>query len=74
MADSATKKLTGPDGTFAGRYGLAFASVAGALLLELLFTTSICLIRLLHLHCPQLRSRFGMAARSPVLWQFCFRR
>src|SRR5258705_11996738 len=36
------------------------------------FTTSICLIRLLHLRCPQSRSRFGTAARSPVLWRFFF--
>src|ERR1700674_2519847 len=38
MADSATaKKLTRPGATFARRYGLAFASVASALLLDLLF-------------------------------------
>jgi PAS domain S-box-containing protein len=38
MADSATaKKLTRPVASFALRYGLAFASVAGALLLDLLF-------------------------------------
>src|SRR6201987_2386932 len=38
MGDSATaKKLTRSDASFARRYGLAFASVAGALLLDLLF-------------------------------------
>jgi PAS domain S-box-containing protein len=38
MPDSATaKKLTRPSASFARRYGLAFGSVAGALLLELLF-------------------------------------
>src|SRR5712671_7095027 len=38
MADSATaRKLTRPGASFARRYGLAFASVAGALLLDLLF-------------------------------------
>jgi len=38
MADSATaRKLTQPSASFARRYGLAFASVAGALFLDLLF-------------------------------------
>jgi hypothetical protein len=38
MPDSATaKKLTRPGASFAHRYGLALASVAGALLLDLLF-------------------------------------
>src|ERR1700739_3212272 len=38
MADSATaKKLTRQAASFARRYGLAFASVAGALLLDVLF-------------------------------------
>src|SRR6201997_3624979 len=38
MADSATTRaLTRPAASFARRYGLAFASVAGALLLDLLF-------------------------------------
>jgi PAS domain S-box-containing protein len=38
MGDSATaRKLTRPGASFARRYGLAFASVAGALLLDLLF-------------------------------------
>jgi len=38
MADSATaKKMARPGASFARRYGLAFVSVAGALLLELLF-------------------------------------
>jgi PAS domain S-box-containing protein len=38
MADSATaNKLTRPGASFARRYGLAFVSVAGALLLDLLF-------------------------------------
>src|ERR1700690_411923 len=38
MADSSkAKKLTRPGASFARRYGLAFASVAGALLLDLLF-------------------------------------
>src|SRR6201996_3800979 len=38
MADSATTRaLTRPNASFVRRYGLAFASVAGALLLDLLF-------------------------------------
>src|SRR5258707_7412608 len=38
MADSArAKKMPQPGASFARRYGLAFASVAAALLLELLF-------------------------------------
>jgi len=38
MADSATtKRSTRPGASFVRRYGLAFASVTGALLLELLF-------------------------------------
>ncbi len=38
MSDSAAaKRLTPPDASSARRYGLAFASVAGALLLDLLF-------------------------------------
>jgi len=38
MADSATaKKMAWPGASFARRYGLAFVSVTGALLLELLF-------------------------------------
>src|ERR1700733_3082946 len=38
MGDSAkAKKVTRPGASFARRYGLAFASVAGALLLDLLF-------------------------------------
>src|ERR1700723_2364654 len=38
MADSATtKKLTRPGASFARRYGLAFALVASALLMDLLF-------------------------------------
>jgi hypothetical protein len=38
MTDSATtKELTRPVASFARRYGLAFALVAGALLLDLLF-------------------------------------
>src|SRR5882672_6190152 len=38
MADSATaRKMTRPGASFGRRYGLAFVSVAGALLLELLF-------------------------------------
>jgi hypothetical protein len=38
MADSAAaKKMAQPGASFARRYGLAFASVAGALLLDFLF-------------------------------------
>ena len=75
MADSATaKKLTRPGASFARRYGLAFASVAGALLLDLLFH---------HFNLPHpfaafalsaIAPHFGTAARSPVLWRFCVRR
>ena len=44
MPDSATaEKLTRPGASVARRYGLAFASVAGALLLELLFHRSFIL-------------------------------
>jgi hypothetical protein len=51
MADSTTsKKLMRARASFALRYGLAFASFAGACRWIFCFTTSICLIRLLHLH------------------------
>jgi hypothetical protein len=75
MADSArAKKVTGPDASVARRYGLAFVSVTGALLLDLLFH---------HLNLPHpfaafalsaIAPHFGTAARSPVLWRFCVRR
>ena len=48
MADSATeKKMARSGASFARRYGLAFFSVTGALLLELLF----------HLCLPKISSR-----------------
>jgi len=74
MPDSATaKELTRPGASFARRYGLAFASVAGALLLDLLFRHFNLPHPLPHLHSPQSRSRFGTAAKSRVSWQFCSR-
>src|SRR5260370_29123781 len=60
MADSASAKaLTGPDGSFARRYGLAFASVAGALLLDLLFQ---------HFHLPHPFAAFALSAIAITFW------
>jgi len=60
MPDSATaKKLTGPGASFARRYGLAFASVAGALLLELLFH---------HFNLPHPFAAFALSAIAITFW------
>ena len=61
MADSATpRKLTRPPGaSFARRYGLAFASVAGALLLDLLFH---------HFNLPHPFAAFSLSAIAITFW------
>src|SRR5467141_1360718 len=60
MADSATaKKLTRPGASFARRYGLAFASVAGALLLDLLFR---------HFNLPHPFAAFALSAIAVTFW------
>src|SRR5438270_12605580 len=60
MSDLATaKKLTRPGASFARRYGLAFASVAGALLLDRLFQ---------HFHLPQPFAAFALSAIAITFW------
>jgi PAS domain S-box-containing protein len=60
MADSAkAKKLTRPGASFARRYGLAFASVAGALLLDLLFH---------HFNLPHPFAAFALSAIAVTFW------
>src|SRR6266702_2948262 len=60
MADSATaKKMALPSASFARRYGLAFASVAGALLLELLFH---------HFNLPHPFAAFALSAIAVTFW------
>jgi len=60
MAVSATaKKLTRPGPSFARRYGLAFASVAGALLLDLLFH---------HFNLPHPFAAFALSAIAITFW------
>ncbi len=60
MPDSATaKKLTRPTASFARRYGLAFASVAGALLLDLLFN---------HFNLPHPFAAFALSAIAITFW------
>jgi PAS domain-containing protein len=60
MADSAAaKKLTRPNASFARRYGLAFASVAGALLLDLLFH---------HFNLPHPFAAFALSAIAITFW------
>ncbi|HEY1468320.1 MAG TPA: PAS domain S-box protein [Candidatus Acidoferrum sp.] len=60
MADSATaKRLTRPGASFARRYGLALASVAGALLLDLLFH---------HFNLPHSFAAFAMSAIAITFW------
>jgi hypothetical protein len=60
MADSPTaRKLTRPAGSFARRYGLAFASVAGALLLDLLFR---------HFNLPHPFAAFALSAIAITFW------
>ncbi|MCU1302751.1 MAG: sensor histidine kinase, partial [Candidatus Sulfotelmatobacter sp.] len=60
MADSATeKKLTRPGASFARRYGLAFASVACALLLDFLFH---------HFNLPHPFAAFALSAIAITFW------
>jgi PAS domain S-box-containing protein len=60
MTDSAaTKELTRPVASFARRYGLAFASVAGALLLDLLFH---------HFNLPHPFAAFALSAIAITFW------
>src|SRR5712672_4691412 len=60
MADSATaKKLTRSGASFTRRYGLAFASVAGALLLDLLFR---------HFNLPHPYAAFALSAIAITFW------
>jgi PAS domain S-box-containing protein len=60
MADSATtKELTRRGVSFARRYGLAFASVAGALLLDLLFH---------HFNLPHPFAAFALSAIAITFW------
>src|SRR5882724_10322379 len=60
MADSATaKKMARPGASFARRYGLAFASVAGALLLDLLFR---------HFNLPHPFAAFALSAIAITFW------
>src|ERR1700746_2500640 len=60
MADSATTEaLRRPVASFARRYGLAFASVAGALLLDLLFH---------HFNLPHPFAAFALSAIAITFW------
>src|SRR5712672_244544 len=60
MADSATtKRSTRPGASFVRRYGLAFASVTGALLLELLFH---------HFNLPHPFAAFALSAIAITFW------
>jgi formate hydrogenlyase transcriptional activator len=60
MAESATaRKLTWPGASFARRYGLAFASVVGALLLDLLFH---------HFNLPHPFAAFALSAIAITFW------
>src|ERR1700752_3735453 len=60
MDDSATaKELRQPGASFARRYGLAFASVAGAILLELLFH---------HFNLPHPFAAFAVSAIAITFW------
>jgi len=60
MADSATaKKLTRLGASFTRRYGLAFVSVTGALLLELLFH---------HFHLLHPFTAFALSAIAATFW------
>src|ERR1700751_3062832 len=60
MADSATtRELRRPGASFAGRYGLAFASVAGALLLDLLFR---------YFNLPHPFTAFALSAIAATFW------
>ncbi|HWF47721.1 MAG TPA: PAS domain S-box protein, partial [Bryobacteraceae bacterium] len=60
MADSTTtKELRRPRASFARRYGLAFASVAGALLLDLLFR---------YFNLPHPFAAFALSAIAATFW------
>src|SRR5258705_722481 len=60
MANSATaKKMEQPGAPFARRYGLAFVSVTGALLLELLFP---------HRNLPHPFAAFALSAIAVTFW------
>src|ERR1700746_151104 len=60
MPDSATAtKLMRPSASFARRYGLAFASIAGALLLDLLFH---------HFNLPHPFAAFALSAIAITFW------
>src|SRR5580700_9739423 len=60
MADSGTaKKMARPGASFAHRYGLALASVTGALLLELLFH---------HFNLPHPFAAFALSAIAITFW------
>src|SRR3954454_22465954 len=60
MADSATtKELRRPGASFGLRYGLAFASVSGALLLDLLFH---------HFNLPHPFAAFALSAIAITFW------
>src|SRR5258705_11997531 len=60
MADSTTaKKMARPGASFARRYGLAFVSVTGALLLELLFH---------RFHLPHPFTAFALSAIAITFW------
>jgi PAS domain S-box-containing protein len=60
MADSATaRRLTWPGASFAHRYGLALASVAGALLLDFLFQ---------HFNLPHPFTAFAVSAIAITFW------
>src|SRR5258708_30709162 len=60
MADSATaKKMARPGASFARGYGLAFVSVTGALLLELLFH---------HFNLPHPFAVFALSAIAITFW------
>src|SRR5436309_14640253 len=60
MPDSATaKKFTRPGTSYVRRYGLAFASVAGALLLDLLFR---------YFNLPHPFAAFALSAIAATFW------
>src|ERR1700756_1572187 len=60
MADAVTaRKMTRPGASFARRYGLAFVSVTGALLLELLFH---------HFNLPHPFAAFALSAIAITFW------
>jgi PAS domain S-box-containing protein len=59
MADATAKKTARPGLSFARRYGLAFVSVSGALLLELLFH---------HFNLPHPFAAFALSAIAITFW------